>query len=372
VQTFTAYTRETAAVRRLTAQGLVTPFGDLTQAAQTLIGVQAQMLPAAALALALRTAQLTAADVHTALFAARSLIRLWGQRHTLHLYAAADWPLIYAAQADQPTYFAREAQQRGESLNEYQQLLSAVAALLRERGILGRSDLRGAGLPLTAAHLNGWGGVFSDLARRGLACHAEAGSEARMAHREYWLPELEWHPPTTDAANCELLRRYLHAFGPADAHDIALWRGRPLRDVRRWLAMIGDELLPVSVDGRPALLLQQDAQVPTAAAAELPPLLLGRFDQLLLAYADRTTFLAAEHQRAVRRPAGHLEATIWQHGRVIGTWRSDRRTDGLLVTLRPFRRLTRRQLRDYERLAARIAQLVGLPLAVVQQEHSDE
>ncbi len=372
MQTITAFTRDTATARRLIAQGLVTPFADLQQAAQTLIGVQAQILSAAALALAGRTAQTTAADVTAALFGTRSLVRLWGQRHTLHLYAAADWPLIYAAQADRLTYFEREAQQNGQSPAAYHALLLQVAELLRARGTLGRSDLRSAGLPLDDAHLNGWGGIFSDLVRRGLACHAESDGEARMAHRDVWLPDLAWDPPTSDAANCALIRRYLQAFGPADAHDIAAWRGRPLREVRRWLALLADELEPVTIEGRPALMPAADTVTALPAAAELPPLLLGRFDQLLLAYADKTTFLDAAHQQAVRRPAGHLEATIWEHGRVIGTWRSDRRPDGLLVTLRPFRRFTRRQLSSYEQLAERVAQLVGLTPAGVQLEHRDE
>ena len=34
-------------------------------------------------------------------------------------------------------------------------------------------------------------------------------NEGKFAHREVWLPDLKWDPPTSAAANQDFARRYL-------------------------------------------------------------------------------------------------------------------------------------------------------------------
>ncbi|MCA9968137.1 MAG: winged helix DNA-binding domain-containing protein, partial [Anaerolineales bacterium] len=87
---------------RLRRSGLVEPFdGVLTEAVttavSTLAGIQAQILPAAAISLWNRTTGLTYARFEEMLFTERSLVKLWGQRQTLHLYTSREWALIHAA-----------------------------------------------------------------------------------------------------------------------------------------------------------------------------------------------------------------------------------------------------------------------------------
>lgn len=49
----------------------------------------------------------------------------------------------------------------------------------------------------------------------------------KFSLREDWLPDdTVWKPPTcADEANADLLRRYLHVYGPATLMDFAFWRG---------------------------------------------------------------------------------------------------------------------------------------------------
>ncbi|NTU84548.1 MAG: winged helix DNA-binding domain-containing protein, partial [Chloroflexales bacterium] len=190
-----ALTPAQARWHRLTRQGLVTPLAGAEAVAGALAGVQAQILPAAGVAIWNRARPFTAADLARQLYAERRLVKLWGQRSTLHLYPSADWPLVYGAQSDTGTYWERTSARGGADMEAHEALVAAVADLLRERECVGRSDLRAAGLPLDDDHLSGWGGIFTVLVRRGLACHAAPrDGEARMAHRARWLPDLVWAP----------------------------------------------------------------------------------------------------------------------------------------------------------------------------------
>lgn len=352
---------------RMARQGLTAPLASAAEVARALAGVQAQILPAAGLALWNRARPFSAADLARRLYVERGLVKLWGQRGTLHLYPSDDWPLIYGAQSDLATYWERKAARRGADLAEHEALVAAVEALLRERACIGRSDLRAAGLSLDEAHLSGWGGIFAVLVRRGLACHAEPrDGEARMAHRERWLPALAWAPPAPEAANLALARRYLAAFGPATLQDLAYWRGRGVAEARRWVAALGAEVAQVSVGGRPMLALRDALPDPAAAPPApdgWPVRLLGRFDPLLLAPKDKGDLVDAAHYARVWRPAGHIEATLLVAGRIAGTWRYDWRGGGLAITIEPFRRPPAYVRRAAERQARGVAEHFGAPLA---------
>jgi hypothetical protein len=325
---------------RLRRSGLVGPFSSPETAAAALAGVQAQILPAAGVSLWNRTAGLTNQTFDNLLHQKRSLVKLWGQRHTLHLYPSQEWPLIHGALAYQSTWWERQAVQNETELTTYRAAISHLAELLRERGTLGRSDLRAADLRLDEEHLSSWGGVFASLVREGHACHAgQVGNEGRFAHREYWLPDLEWNPPPADEANIELAQRYLRTYGPATVQDLAYWRGAKVSDARRWLAALDPEIAQVPVDGQNMLALRTDVEVLQETPPEpeaWPVRMLYRFDPLLLGLKDKSWIVEPATYNRVWRPAGHIEGTVLEHGHIVGTWRYDWKGGGLVVSVFPF------------------------------------
>src|SRR6185503_6278962 len=141
---------------RLRRSGLTEPFSSPEAAASALFGVQAQILPAAGLSLWNRTTGLTHQTFDDLLNRQRILVKLWGQRPTLNLYPSEEWPLLHGALAGQPTWWERQAAQNGLDPAPYRATLTRLADLLRERGTLGRSDLRPAGLDLDEEHLSSW------------------------------------------------------------------------------------------------------------------------------------------------------------------------------------------------------------------------
>lgn len=357
---------------RLERTGLIRPFASPEAAARALFGIQAQILPAAGLALWNRTEKLTHARFEELLYRRRSLVQLWGQRNTLHVYDVHDWPLLHGARAINRTWWERMAADEGNDLEDYRHHVITVAQALRERDSMGRSDLRALNLNLPEELYSSWGGIFADLVRHGYACHAgRQGNEGHFAHRERWAPELEWKPPDAESANTEIALRYFACYGPARAEDLAYWRGSTLGEARRWTAALGDSLAPVLVDGTTHLARREDLDNLLAQpnrSDNLPVRLLYRFDPCLLAHADRRWIVDDAVLDRVSVTAGHINGVVLHRGRAVATWRYDRKGKGIVVTVSPFKTLPRAVTDRLVRLSEGVARFFVVPLADVITE----
>jgi Winged helix DNA-binding domain len=140
----------------------------------------------------------------------------------------------------------------------------------------------------------------------------------------------------------KLARAYLAAFGPATAADFQTWSGLPKAELER----ITPELEEVArgvwdLPGAP----RPDADTPA------PVRFLPDFDNLLLAYADRTRIIADEHRPRVATKNLRIKATFLVDGRVAGTWKAS----GSRVELEPFGKLARTARRQLDEEAERLA-----------------
>ncbi len=351
---------------RLRRSGLVKPFSTPVAAARALMGVQAQILPAAALALWNRTSGLSYARFEELLYKRRSLVKLWGQRHTLHVYDSQDWPMLHGARSINRTWWERQVQDENNPLQDYGHLVEAVIDLLRERETLGRSDLRASGLKLPEELYNAWGGIFADVVRQGYACHAQRiGNEGHFAHRQRWLPNLAWDPPAPVEANREMAARYFAAYGPSTSRDFLYWRAGNRSDMQPSLDALAPDLTDVRVDGATLSVLRSDLATLRRRPPELeawPVHLLYRFDPYLLAHRDKGWVVDPAHYNAVWRPAGHIEGIVLAHGRGLGTWRYDRKGKGLAIQVNPFTPLPGYVAEQITPLAEQVAAFFDLPL----------
>lgn len=325
---------------RMKRSGLVEPFDDPWEASHALFGVQAQILSAAAVSLFNRSSLPDFETFLSLLFEERRLIKLWGQRGTLHLYTDDDWPLLIGAQSEKTTWMERYDKKRGGKLSYLHECFDAVATLLREEKTLSRSQIRESSLTLDDWMLSSWGGLFHELVRRGDACHAaqEAG-EGVFAHREHWLPELDWNPDDIDTSNTAIARRYFRTYGPSTIKDFAYWRGCTMKQAKAWTAPFADALKEVSIDGESLWLFDDDLeelQQQPPARTGWPVCVLYRFDPLLLAHKDKSWLIDDKDYPQVWRKAGHIEGNILVEGRIIGTWRYKRQSTVFDVQVYPF------------------------------------
>jgi len=118
------------------------------------------------------------------------------------------------------------------------------------------------------------------------------------------------------------------------------WAGLGVRDVRAALAVAGDQLDRLEVDGTEHWLDPATPDRLAAARAEAEAVhLLPGFDELVLGYADRSCTVPPEHaDRIVPGGNGMFRATVVLGGRVVGAWRTGRSTARAL-DLEPFQEL---------------------------------
>jgi hypothetical protein len=82
---------------------------------------------------------------------------------------------------------------------------------------------------------------------------------------------------------------------------------------------------------------------------------LPKWDNVLLAYADRSRVLPEPYRRIVIKQNGDVASTFLIDGFVAGTWRVEKKR---VVTL-PFEALTASQQRDLDQEAARLEAFVN-------------
>jgi hypothetical protein len=149
---------------------------------------------------------------------------------------------------------------------------------------------------------------------RGRPVGSWASSQYRWSPLERWCPDgmAAW---ATEAAETELARRWLAAFGPGTAEDLRWWAGWSAGQVKRVLA----RLRPAEVDlgGATGLVLPDDLE--PAPAAEPWAALLPALDPTPMGWSQREWFLG-EHARKLFDRTGNVGPTVWWDGRIVGGW----------------------------------------------------
>ena len=137
--------------------------------------------------------------------------------------------------------------------------------------------------------------------------------------------------------------RYLAAFGPARADDLKTWSG--LANAREVLEALRPQLTTFSDERGRELFDLPKAPRPNEDEPA-PVRFLPEFDNLLLAYADRTRFIAKEHRPHIASRNLFVPATFLVDGAIAGTWRVERKRKSATLELKPFVALTKAVRRE--------------------------
>lgn len=155
--------------------------------------------------------------------------------------------------------------------------------------------------------------------------------------------------PSPDGVR-QLVRRYLHCYGPSTAADFAAWLGCSPKQGRRMWQVVAGELCPVSLLGRTRYLLAEDLPELLSCQEEDRLLLLGAHDPYL-DLRDRALILPdVPRQRQLWKITGNPGA-ILLGGQVIGCWTSRAKNGVPQVSLDCWEALSPQQERELDRLA---------------------
>jgi len=133
-----------------------------------------------------------------------------------------------------------------------------------------------------------------------------------------------------------LARRYLMAYGPATLADLTAFVGMSLRE---GVTALRSELLEwIGPDGKTYLDLPEAPRVEGEVLA--PVRFLPPWDNLLLAYADRSRVLPEAYRSRVILSGGRVQATFLVDGFVAGLWRWQVQHKRARLALLPFAHLS--------------------------------
>ena len=341
------------------------PLG-VVAAVRRLVGLQAQQAAAPYLALWNRVAGFDPAGLDEA-FAEHRVVKASLLRITLHAVAVEDHPVWHRAMVrtlrNSRVYDKRFTRTGLTSADADDNLHEALAHLTEPRSNADMEAFLVTRLPEAfVKHLPeapeaqpGARGARIWWALRTYAplIHAPGPHPWTFGPRPVYhaAPSMPFQGDAGDAM-VELARRYLLAYGPATAADLALFTTVERSPAKAALAALQDELVThTGPDGKPVYDL---AGGPIADEdTDAPPRLLGMWDNVVLAHADRTRLIPEDYRATVIRRNGDVLPMALVDGYVAGVWRPVER--GIEVTA--FRRLPRS---TWDGLAAEAADLKAL------------
>lgn len=373
----TSITWDQASARRLDRQFLAisapedVPAADVVAA---MLGAHAQVMSAAELSVGVRSTGLTRADVRTALWEDRSLVKTHGPRGTVHLLPTAELPLWCAALPAVPSGAGGQAPDVRLSEQQADQVVAAIGDALD-------------GVHLTIDELNEevvartgpWAGdlvmpAFQTLWPRWRQVLHRAGQSGALCfgpnrgRKVTYTRPPHFDPLPPKEAVRELVRRFLRAYGPSTPAWFAKWLAAPGGWAVRLFARMAEEgdIERVAFEGvGDAWVAAGDTEFPGAGTGRGPT--RGRVPGVrLLPYFDAYGIAAQPRERlfpgdAYRRALAGGQAgnypVLLVDGVVAGVWHQRRQGRRTTVTVEPLGRLTARQERELAEQVERVGEV---------------
>ncbi len=313
-------------------------------------------------------------DIERELYEDRTLVRMLGMRRTLFAVPRELVPVIYAACTR--SIAARERRRVEQMIADsgissrpaawLTRALSSARKALEERGEASTRELV-AQIPILAKRLRVASGTkfeaTQSVGSRVLPQLAMEGRIVRVRPRGTWINgEYRWAPIETwlggpitaveqGAAQAQLLRRWLAAFGPATETDIRWWTGWTAREARAALAAVPHAV--VDLGGEVGFVLADD--LGSTKRLEPSAALLPTLDPTTMGWKERHWYLG-KHASLVFDSNGNAGPTVWWDGRVVGGW--SQRRDGEIV-FRLLEDVGRDAVQAVDVEAARVAAWLG-------------
>ncbi|MFJ3443294.1 winged helix DNA-binding domain-containing protein [Streptomyces sp. NPDC086081] len=335
-------------------------------------GAHAQVLSAAEVSIGMRAAGgVTRADVRSALWEERSLVKTYGPRGTVHLLPAHELPLWSAALTAVPTGpspFRPDVRLTDEQAG---QVVAAIGDALDGR-CLTLDELTEE----IVARTGPWAGdrvmpAFQELWPRWRQVMHRAGwagalcfGPNRGRKATYTRPAGEGAGPGAEAREARdglftFVGRYLHAYGPATPAHFARWLAAPAG----WAANLFREMAAagaveeVDFEGTPAWVAAGDTAFPEGPARGVR--LLPYFDAYVVAGQPREWLFPGEaYRRALAGGQAGNRPVLLVDGVVGGVWHQRRRGRRTTITVEPLVRLTARQRRELGEQAERVGEVL--------------
>ncbi len=346
----------------------------LARVVDDVCGLHAQAPTTPYLSLWSRVENFENTQLDKALYNDKTLVKTWCMRGTLHVIPSEDLPIYNKAlrkmwlEQHEPSNHAPG----WPSMDDRKRLIYPKILEALSQKPLTRNELSAEVHQLLKddskpyeSFFSAWGGILKETAYQGLTVHAQpCGRESCFARLDKWLPHINLDEIDEDQAKERLLIKYLHGYGPASLQDFSTWSGLNITDFKKAIEGVRPQLEEVEIEGVKGrfLMLREDFKALDSISVneKAPACLLPKFDSILLGHKVRTRIIEDEHRKYVFKPkVGDIAATVLVDGKVVGTWRQEKTRRVLAITVTPFEKIRKDDLKEVEEKARELSQFMG-------------
>ena len=268
------------------------------------------------------------------------LVKTWTFRRTMHVVRRDELGLFLSAQGVPDKWDDNWGVSRRLKPSLSKSLLEWMRGGEGGRETLkARCRAKGIDAAVLENVFHGWGGLLKEMCQRGMAAYAPGTEKLFIACDDVGLME-------RDAARAVVLERYFRNLGPATLDDCAVFTGFTKKDIREIVQKRALPLKSVWCEGVEYWYIGE-----WDASRDIPGcLFLAGFDQLIMAYKDRSRLVAERHRSALVTDTGIVHPTVLVDGRLRAKWKLDGRT----LRITPFERLGQRVRRRIDRCGLQV------------------
>jgi hypothetical protein len=182
------------------------------------------------------------------------------------------------------------------------------------------------------------------------------GTSPTFTSFRHWVGRNSTHIPNADK---ELVRKFVHCYGPATKNDLMSWLGCSRKQAQRLWGTVSNELVPIEVESKTGFMSASDLDnLPQEVCDQDQLLLLGAHDPYL-DLRDRGMILRdkAQHKEVWKYVSN--PGVILKGGRIIGTWRTASTAKTLAFSLITWEKLSKNEHQKLNELAEDYASFRG-------------
>ena len=314
----------------------------------------------------MRLAGGTRVDVQRAVGEDHSVVKTFGPRGTVHLLAAEDLAMWVGALSALPARAGAVPEVMRMTPEQTDQVIAAIGDALADDDLtvdeLGDQVVARTGswagdlvMPAFQTYWPRWRQSIAAAATAGVLCYGpNRGRNATYTNPHRFTP---FTPESPEIALSDLLKQYLHSYGPATPQQFAKWLNTSPAFATKLFTSLADELEEVALDGQPAWLIRGDTDLPDEPARGVR--LLPYFDAYGVGSHPRELlFPGKAWDRALARGQAGNYPLLLIDGIVGGVWHQRKSGRKVQVTVEPLRKLTRPQLRALDDEITRLGEIL--------------
>lgn len=299
--------------QRLYNNGLQKKFKNADTCVKELMGIQAQLHYYGLISIHNRTQNTSikkiAKNPH--------LIKSWGQRATHHIYHEDDFSMINTVINRNPQWPFRILQ---ESNIDPLYVVNTLRDYCENNDTFTKEDLLNLFPESMHAIFNVWSALIIIGCTHSLM-YVEVMEDNTKQYRSA-LKIKDTHQTMKD-----MLVQYFTTYGPATIQDFSHWSGLPQKDFMDDFNEIKDTLYCTN-DVYYSLTKPRKNQIKY-------PIILGKFDPLLVSYRDKSWILGEHDSSIIWRAAAHVEGVIIDDTGLIATWHYNAKPSEMTYVIKP-------------------------------------